>query len=165
MNQESRLTQRLSKAQERGTRHPLACPSEAPTHNPKSTAHTYRPTHGGYPEPAFNTSKVLYRLYTEEILTVDSGGPVWFDVTPYVNRYFAGATIYRGVGLDTRTQNGAENALIIEVVSSLPDGLQRALNLAGDLRIVLGQVSVLVTVQDVRTFEVVEQPIRSLGGK
>ena len=104
--------------------------------------------------PAFNTPKTLYRLYTEHLAHVNAQG--------IVGRYFAGATIYNGLGLDARTQDASEDALIIEIVSSAPDGLQRAIDLAGDLRTLGNQVSVLVTVQDVRTFEITGQRQRPL---
>lgn len=107
--------------------------------------------------PAFNTPKTLYRLYTEYVLSRAK-------VAAIVGRYYAGATIYRGLGLDARTQDTSEEALIIEIVSSLPDALQRVVNLAGDLRHAGNQISVLVTVQDVRTFEITEaEPVRVSG--
>lgn len=97
--------------------------------------------------PVFNAAKTVYRLYTEDIPTVDVRG--------IVKRYFEGATILYGIGLDSRTQATDEDAIVVEIVSSLPDSLQRALDLAGDLRVAGNQVSVLVTRQDVRTFEVI----------
>lgn len=96
--------------------------------------------------PAFNAAKTLYRLYTQFLPDV--------DVRSIVQRYFAGATLYYGVGLDARTRDAAEESLTIEIVSSLPDALQSVLFLAGDLRIVGKQISVLVTVQPIRTFEI-----------
>lgn len=96
--------------------------------------------------PAFNTFKRVYRLYTETV--------AWVDVKALVKRYFDGASIFFGVGLDARTQQRDELATMIEIVSSLPDALQRAVNLAGDLRQAGNQISVLLTVQDVRTFEI-----------
>ena len=96
--------------------------------------------------PAFNTFKRLYRIYTQALELV--------NVADYIGRYFEGATIFHGVGLDARTQDATENAVMIEIVSSLPDALQRAVNLAGDLRQAGEQISVLLTVQDVRTFEI-----------
>lgn len=92
----------------------------------------------------FFTTKTLYRIYTE-----DTG-----DVVGLVNRYFEGATVYRGVGLDTFTQSGAELAIIVEIVSSKPDALQRVFDLAGDIQVVNNQILVLVTRQSVDTFEV-----------
>lgn len=97
--------------------------------------------------PAFNAPKTLYRIYTQYL-------PGRVDVEGIIARYFAGATLYFGVGLDARTQHQSENSLTIDIVSSLPDSLQRVLDLAGDLRVAGEQVSVLVTQQDVRTFEV-----------
>jgi hypothetical protein len=98
--------------------------------------------------PAFNAAKTLYRLYTQWLSNV--------DIASYIGRYFDGATVYRGIGLDARTQDASENAVIIEIVSSASDALQRVLHLAGDLRVAGNQISVLVTVQDVRTFEVTD---------
>ena len=109
--------------------------------------------------PAFDTPKTLFRLYTERLPFV--------DVSAVVARYFEGATIFDGVGLDARTQSAAENAVIIEIVSSKADAMQRALDLAGDLRVLGRQISVLVTVQEIRTFEVtsatVAEPHRIAG--
>ena len=105
--------------------------------------------------PAFNTTKTLYRLYTERTL---------LDLASYIGRYFAGATIFYGTGLDARTQDGSEESVTIEIVSSLPDSLQRVLDLAGDLRVAGRQISVLVTVQDIRTFEVTaDVPTDTIG--
>jgi hypothetical protein len=50
--------------------------------------------------------------------------------------------------------DGAEAALIVEIVTSAPDALQRIVDLAGDLRVAGKQISVLVTRQTVDTFEV-----------
>jgi hypothetical protein len=112
---------------------------------------------GNVAGPAFNTLKKLYRLYTEQRLSESR-------VVSIIARYFEGATLTYGTGLDSRTQDARENALIIEIVSSLPDALQRVVNLAGDLRHAGNQISVLVTVQDVRTFEITEaEPSRVSG--
>lgn len=97
--------------------------------------------------PALFTTKTVYRIYTE-----DAHHPN--DRNDIIKRYFDGATVYWGVGLDARTQGGAEAALIIEVVSSAADALQRIADLAGDLRVAGKQISVLVTRQTVDTFEV-----------
>lgn len=99
--------------------------------------------------PAFNTPKRLFRLYTEHL-------PLRYNVRSLIGRYFDGATLYYGTGLDARTQADAEDALVIEIVSSKSDALQRVLDLAGDIRALGQQVSVLVGVQDVRTFEVTD---------
>ncbi len=92
--------------------------------------------------------KTVYRIYTEDAFA-DSA-----ELSELVKRYFDGATILYGTGLDGRTQNTDEQAVIIEVITSKPDALQRILNLAGDIRELNAQVSVLVTRQDVKTFEV-----------
>lgn len=97
--------------------------------------------------PALFTTKIVYRLYTEDVHHPN-------DRNDIIKRYFDGATVYWGVGLDARTQDGAEAALIIEIVTSAADALQRIADLAGDLRIAGKQISVLVTRQTVDTFEV-----------
>lgn len=96
--------------------------------------------------PAWNAVKTVFHIYTEFLASV--------DYAAIVARYFAGATLYRGIGLDSRTQADAEPAVIIEVVSSAPDALQRMVFLAGDLRVAGGQISVLLTQQPVTTFEI-----------
>lgn len=96
---------------------------------------------------ALLTAKTIYRLYTENVLPLDR-------TTDIIGRYFDGATIYNGLGLDARTQADNEAAIIVEIVSSAPDALQRIADLAGDLRVAGNQISVLVTRQSVDTFEV-----------
>jgi hypothetical protein len=98
------------------------------------------------PADGLFTRKSLDRIYTE-----DDG-----NLTELVNRYFEGATILHGIGLDVSASYGIEASATIEVVSSKPDALQRIVNLAGDIREVNKQVSVLVTRQNVETFEVRE---------
>lgn len=93
--------------------------------------------------------KTVYRLYTENVIPA-------FYRDEIIGRYFAGATVYFGIGLDARTQSTTEQALIIEIVTSASDQLQRIADLAGDLRIAGRQISVLVTRQAVDTFEVTE---------
>lgn len=97
---------------------------------------------------AFNAPKTLYRVYTEDKASDET-------LSAMVARYFPGATIYRGIGLDSRTQDAAEHAVIIEIVTSEANALQRILDLAGDIRVRFEQISVLVTQQAVTTFEVV----------
>lgn len=94
-------------------------------------------------------TKTLYRIYTESVLT-DA------HLAEIIGRYFEGATVTWGLGMDARTQDASEQALIIEIVSSAPDSLQRIAHLAGDLRVAGNQISVLVTRQTVDTFEVTE---------
>jgi len=92
--------------------------------------------------------KTIYRLYTEDVnrnRTIAT-----------VKRYFDGATLLYGIGLDARTQFADENAVVIEIVSSKTDALQRVLDLAGDLRENNAQISILITRHDVHTFEVTE---------
>jgi hypothetical protein len=100
---------------------------------------------------AFNALKTEYRIYTESKLSTR-------ELADVVARYFEGATIYSGIGLDSRTQDTFESAVVVEIVSSKLDSLQRALDLAGDLRVLGNQASVLVSKRDVHTFEVTEQP-------
>ena len=149
MKQESSLTRTLAEAQEQHAR-TVQSVIDSPTINLASRAQRHRladVADNRHDAPAFNTRKTVYRLYTEALARV--------DVVPYVNRYFDGATIYLGTGLDARTQDTQEPAIVVEIVSSADDALQRVLDLAGDLRVAGDQVSVLVTVQDVRTFEVI----------
>jgi hypothetical protein len=98
------------------------------------------------PIPAGFTRKTIYRLYTETLQPK--------KIRALVKRYFDGATLTYGIGLDTRTQADDENATVIEIVTSKPDALQRVVFLAGDIRQLNSQISVLVTRQDVDTLEV-----------
>jgi len=93
-------------------------------------------------------TKTVYRLYTEDTRRNAT--------LAIVKRYFDGATVLYGIGLDARTQTADENAVVIEIVSSKADSLQRILDLAGDIRVSNGQISVLITRQNVDTFEVTE---------
>lgn len=95
---------------------------------------------------ALFATKTLYRLYTEDL---NRG-----RTRDIVKRYFDGATLYYGIGLDARTQANDEEAVIIEIVTSAADAVQRIADLAGDLRVAGKQISVLVTRQTVDTFEV-----------
>ncbi len=91
-------------------------------------------------------TKTVYRLYTEDThrnVTIAT-----------IKRYFDGATLFYGIGLDARTQSTDEYAIVIEIVTSKPDAFQRILDLAGDLRLRNAQISVLITQQTVTTFEV-----------
>jgi hypothetical protein len=93
--------------------------------------------------------KTVYRLYTEDKNRNRT--------IALVKRYFEGATLFYGIGLDSRTQWTDENAVMIEIVTSKSDALQRVVNLAGDIRQTNEQISVLITRQDVTTFEVTER--------
>lgn len=97
--------------------------------------------------PALFATKTLYRLYTEHVISVTY-------LETLIGRYFDGATLYFGTGLDARTQDASESSVTIEIVTSAADALQRIADLAGDLRVAGNQVSVLVTRQTVDTFEV-----------
>lgn len=103
------------------------------------------------PKPFAGTVKTVYRLYTEDTRRNET--------IALVKRYFEGATLSYGIGLDARTQATDENAVTIEIVTSKPDALQRVLDLAGDIREQNSQVSVLITRQSVDTFEVTERSI------
>lgn len=92
------------------------------------------------------TSKTVYRIYTENL---DYNG-----VVNIIKRYFDGATITNGIGLDARTQGADERAIVIEIITSKRDQLQRIADLAGDIRAHNDQISVLVARSTVDTFEV-----------
>ena len=95
------------------------------------------------------TRKTVYRIYTEDTYQTN-------ELAAIVARYFEGATIFRdALGLDTRAIGGREPSVVVEIVSSKPDALQRIANLAGDIRSRFHQVSVLVSVAPIDTFEVV----------
>ncbi len=98
------------------------------------------------PAQSVGTVKTLYRLMTQDINRNQT--------VAIVKRYFEGATLTYGIGLDARTQQADENAVVIEIVTSAADAFQRIVNLAGDIRVINGQISVLITRQDITTFEV-----------
>ncbi len=104
---------------------------------------------GLFKRPSAGTVKTVYRLYTQDI-----NRNATLDI---VRRYFEGATILYGVGLDSRTQSADENAVVFEIVTSKPDAFQRIADLAGDIRVRNNQISVLVTQHNVTTFEVTER--------
>ena len=93
-------------------------------------------------------TKTVYRVYTENLNSR--------AVTEIIGRYFEGATITKAIGLDARTQGASESAIVIEIITSKPDQLQRIANLAGDIRQHNAQISVLVSRATVDTFEVTE---------
>jgi hypothetical protein len=74
---------------------------------------------------------VEYRLYTEFY-------PNLLELTA---RYFDGATLYFGTGL---YEGNTESGGVIEIVAT-KDDLQKVVFLAGDIKQVNGQLSVLVT--------------------
>lgn len=106
-------------------------------------------SHFDYVTPSAGKVKTVYRLYTEDVSRVRTRA--------IVARYFEGATLTYGVGLDTRTQDTDEESLTIEIVTSKADAFQRVLDLAGDIRETNAQVSVLITRHTVTTFEVTER--------
>ena len=83
-----------------------------------------------------------YRLYTED-------KPGLIDL---VKRYFQGATFFYGVGL---YDGQIEASRVIEIVGTLAD-LQKIVDLAGDIRVVNAQSSVLVTWTRSTSLNVVE---------
>jgi hypothetical protein len=79
---------------------------------------------------ALNTA-IVYRLYTEDSR----------NLAELISRYFAGATIVYGTGL---WMGVVEIGAVIEIVATKND-LQDIVSLAGDIKIVNHQSSVLVT--------------------
>jgi len=93
-------------------------------------------------------TKTVYRVYTENLNSR--------AVTEIIGRYFEGATITKAIGLDSRTQGASESAIVIEIITSKPDQLQRIAFMAQDIRTHNAQISVLVSRATVDTFEVTE---------
>ena len=89
-----------------------------------------------------DTSKVVYRLYTEDF-------PNLKDLT---SRYFSGATFLYGNGL---WMDVVEATTVIEVVGTIAD-LQSITHLAGDIRAVNNQQAVLITWNRVSSLLVTE---------
>src|SRR5712692_7554561 len=83
---------------------------------------------------------VLFTLYTEDRPNIQT----------YVSRYFSGATLVNAVGL---YQGQTELAKVVYIVGTLAD-LQKAFDLAGDIREVNGQQSVLLTWQRIEAYSV-----------
>lgn len=77
------------------------------------------------------TPSIVYRIYTEFY-------PNLVDLT---SRYFAGSTHFFGEGV---YEGNIEHAGVIEVIADL-DALQAIVHLAGDIKEVNAQASVLVT--------------------
>ena len=94
--------------------------------------------YGDTPKPT--PVSVVYRLYTE---TRD-------NLVELVSRYFDGATLLHGIGI---WQGNHEDATIVEVIATSAD-LQRIVNLAGDIKHVNAQSSVLVTWSNVSRLDV-----------
>lgn len=89
-----------------------------------------------------HSQATIFRLYTEHVAD--------FDYSTLVARYFPGATIYATTGL---YGGQTEPGLVIEVSADLRD-IQRAFDLAGDIRVACAQTSVLVTWAKVNAFEI-----------
>ena len=83
---------------------------------------------------------VVYRLYTEDL----------GNLTELTSRYFSGFTLLFGNGV---YQGVAESGVVIEVIGSTSD-LQSVVHLAGDIRQVNNQSSVLVTWNNVSLLNV-----------
>ena len=91
-------------------------------------------------KPIQSNQAVVYRLYTEYVCNLDK----------LTTRYFKGATIIETMGL---WQGEREYGAIIEVIGSAAD-LQSVVHLAGDIRQVNHQSSVLVTWNNVSLLNV-----------
>ena len=86
---------------------------------------------------------VLYEIYTE-----DKG-----DLWSLTRRYFPlGATLWHGFGI---WEGGNELACVIRIVGTKAD-LQSVAHLAGDIRVVNAQTSVLVTWQKIDRLDIRE---------
>lgn len=85
-------------------------------------------------------SATVFRLYTTE-------QP---NLATLTARYFDGATITAGIGL---WKGKTEPAAVVEIIGTKRD-MQRVFDLAGDIRSVNSQSSVLVTWGTVRRFDV-----------
>mgnify|MGYP001606686351 FL=1 len=88
---------------------------------------------------------VLYRIYV-----ADNTGEDWVDPEPIVQRYFQGATFLYCYGL---YKGISESSVIIEIIAGDED-LQNVVHLAGDLKVLGKQESVLVTRQSVEKMEI-----------
>jgi hypothetical protein len=108
----------------------------------KLTAAQDRPL--GLP-PILPNQAIVYRLYTE-----DTGTKGQLSVVGLVSRYFKGATFLFGKGL---WNSVLEQSLVIEIIGSAAD-LQSIVHLAGDIRQVNSQFSVLVTWNNVSLLNV-----------
>lgn len=86
------------------------------------------------------SKSVTYRLYTEEKDNLDL----------LTGRYFAGYTKLYGIGA---YQGIKEPCIVIEIIGT-PADLQKIVNLAGDIRVVNEQESVLVTWSEVSRLDV-----------
>ena len=84
----------------------------------------------------------LYRLYTEHQTEV--------ALYPLISALFTGATVYASRGL---WQGVAETGAVIEVLGSHEDRA-KVFILARNIREAFAQTAVLVTIQNVSTFEV-----------
>ena len=89
------------------------------------------------PIATFDPTAVVFRIYTE---TAD-------NLITLTARYFSGATFYDCIGL---WNSDTEPATVIEIVGTVAD-LQQVIDLAGDIREVNRQSSVLVTKHRVDT--------------
>lgn len=84
----------------------------------------------------------IYRLYTEQQTET--------QLLPLISALFSGATIYPARGL---WQGKAEDSTVIEVLGSHEDRAKVFL-LARNIREAFAQTAVLVTIQQVSTYEV-----------
>ena len=98
-----------------------------------------------YPPALDGPQAILFSLYTED-------KP---HLARLVSRYFDGATIYPAEGVWQRER---EHAAVIQILGTFAD-LQRIFDLAGDIRVVNDQQSVIVTWQTVSRFDVTAEAI------
>lgn len=86
----------------------------------------------------------IYRVYTERQTET--------QLIPLISALFSGATVYASRGL---WEGKTENSTVIEVLGSHEDRA-KVFMLARNIREAFAQTSVLVTIQNVSTFEVRE---------
>ena len=87
----------------------------------------------------------VYRIYTENRPNIDC----------IVSRYFVGFTRVNAIGF---YENVQEPAVIIEIIASA-DALQDIVNLAGDIKYVNAQESVLITWSDVSMLNITSEVV------
>lgn len=112
---------------------------------PYLQTHTEREQQRRYARPL--DEGFVYRLYTERRNDA--------NLFELVTRYFEGATITYGAGV---WQGNEETAAVIEILGTVADR-QRIFDLAGDIRVVNQQTSVIVTWSPVSRFDVTEAAI------
>lgn len=91
------------------------------------------------------SKSVTYRIYTEDR----------HNLAYLTGRYFDGSTLLYGNGAYKGT---SEDSVIIEVIGTSAD-LQKIVDLAGDIRVVNAQESVLVTWSEVSTLDITSEVV------